>query len=155
MQTDLNAMKFNFVKPTLTFLIIGVFIPGFTAIVLLGFQMLLTVIGIECTNAWTVIWTITTAAAIILPFLFLRQIISLPKEKLGILKTRLIVFNALEYIFIQSSLAPLFTNGRTLCYGAGGQNGLELIFTAWLALPLLLGFSLFLNYRWARKNILE
>jgi len=28
-----------------------------------------------------------------------------------------------------------------LCNGNGGQNGLELAFTAWLALPILILFS--------------
>jgi hypothetical protein len=67
-------MKFNFIKPTLIFTIVGLLIPGFTAIGLLGFQMLLSKIGIECSTAWTVIWTTTTIAGLFLPYLFYRDI---------------------------------------------------------------------------------
>ena len=134
-------MKFNFIKPTLIFAIVGLFIPGFTAIGLLGLQMLLSNIGIECSTAWTIIWTTTTIAGLVLPLLFYRHIASLTIDKIQSLKTRLTFFNLLEYIFIQSSLTPLFTSGQTLCYVSDGQNGLELVFTAWLALPILVAFS--------------
>ena len=134
-------MKFNFIKPTLIFAIVGLFIPGFTAIGLLGLQMLLSNIGVECSSAWTIIWTTTIIAGLILPFLFYRHITRLTVDKLQSLKTRLTFFNLIEYIFIQSSLTPLFTSGQTLCYVSDGQNGLELVFTAWLALPILVAFS--------------
>jgi hypothetical protein len=138
-------MKFDFIKPTLIFAIVGLFIPGFTAIGLLGLQMLLSKIGIECSTAWTVIWTTTTIAGLLLPFLFYRHITTLTADKMQSLKTRLTFFNLFEYIFIQSSLTPLFTSGRTLCYVTDGQNGLELVFTAWLALPILIAFSFAFN----------
>ena len=138
-------MKFNFIKPTLIFAIVGLFIPGFTAIGLLGLQMLLSKIGIECSSAWTIIWMTTIIAGLILPLLFYRHINRLTIDRLQSLKTRLIFFNLLEYILIQSSLTPLFTNGQTLCYGSGGQNGLELVFTAWLALPILTIISFIFN----------
>ena len=138
-------MKFNFIEPTLIFAMVGVFIPGFTAIGLLGLQMLLSKLGIECSTAWTIIWTTTIIAGLILPFLFHRHITRLTIDKLKSLKTRLTFFNLLEYVFIQSSLTPLFTNGRTLCYVTDGQNGLELAFTAWLALPILIVFSFIFN----------
>jgi hypothetical protein len=138
-------MKFNFIKPTIIFSIVGFFIPGFTAIGLLGLQMLLSKIGIECSTAWTIIWTITTIGGLLLPFLFYIHIITLAADKMQSLKTRLTFFNLFEYIFIQSSLTPLFTSGRTLCYVTDGQNGLELVFTAWLALPILIAFSFVFN----------
>jgi hypothetical protein len=134
-------MKFDFRKPTLIFSIVGIFIPGFTAIGLLVLQMLLSNFGIECSTAWTIIWTTTIIAGLILPYLFYRHITVLTVDKLQSLKTRLLFFNLFEYIFIQSSLTPLFTSGRTLCYVSDGQNGLSLIFTAWLALPILLTLS--------------
>ncbi len=127
------------------FAIVGLFIPSFTAIVLLGLQMFLSNFGIECSTAWTIIWTLTTLAALILPILFYRHITALTSNKLQSLKTRLTLFNLFEYIFIQSSLTPLFTNGQILCYGSGGQNGLELVFTAWLALPILIILSFMFN----------
>jgi hypothetical protein len=134
-------MKFNFVKPTLIFAIVGLFIPGFTAIGLLGLHMLLSNIGIECPTAWTIIWTTTIITGLISPFLFYQHISRLTADKLQSLNTRLTFFNLSEYIFIQSSLTPLFTSGQTLCYGKGGQNGLELAFTAWLALPIIITIS--------------
>lgn len=105
--------------------------------------MLLSNFGIECSN--TIIWTITIIAGLVLPFLFYRHIIRLTIDKLQSLKTQLTFFNIFEYVFIQSSLTPLFTSGRTLCYMTDGQNGLELAFTAWLALSILVTFSFIFN----------
>ena len=107
--------------------------------------MLLSYFGIECSAAWKIIWTTTSIAGLVLPFLFYRHITRLTKDKVELLNTRLIFFNLFEYIFIQSSLTPFFTNGQILCYGSGGQNGLELVFTAWLALPILILFSFVFN----------
>jgi len=146
-------MKFNFTKPTLIFAIVGLFIPGFTAIGLLGLQMLLSNFGIECSTAWTIIWTTTIIAGLILPFLFYRHITRLTFDKLQSLKTRLTYFNLLEYIFIQSSLTPIFTSGRTLCYVGVGQNGIELVFTAWLALPILIIISFIFNKTYKATNL--
>lgn len=128
------------------FCLIGFFIPGFTAILLLGIQMLLTEIGIECANSWKLIWTGTWIGMILLPILFFRYLDRKPTETYQKLKTNLILFNLFEYLFIQASLASLFTNGNTLCYGSGGQNGIEFAFTAWLALPILIIFSYFFEY---------
>lgn len=138
-------MKFNFIKPTVIFTVVGLFIPGFTAIGLLGLQMLLIKIGIECSTAWTIIWATTTIGGLLLPFLFYRHLTTLTADKMQSLKTQLTFFNLFGYIFIQSSLTPLFTSGRTLCYVTDGQNGLELVFTAWLALPILIAFSFAFN----------
>lgn len=149
----LTKMKFNFTKPTLNFAIVGLFIPGFTAIGLLGIQMLLSYFGIKCSTAWTIIWTTTIIAGLILPYLFYRHITKLTVDKLQSLKTRLTFFNLLEYFFIQSSLTPLFTSGQTLCYVGDGQNGLELVFTAWLALPILIAFSFIFNQTIKMVNI--
>ena len=146
-------MKFNFIKTTLIFAIFGLFIPGFTAIGLLGLQMLLGKIGIECSTAWTVIWTTTIIAGLFLPYLFYKHITKLTVDKLQSLKSRLTIFNLIEYTFIQSSLTPLFTTGQTLCYGNGGQNGLELVFTAWLSLPILLMLSFIFNQTFKATNI--
>lgn len=146
-------MSFDFIKPTIIFAIVGFFIPGFTAIGLLGIQMLLSYIGIECSFAWLLIWVITTVVGLILPFLFYRYIKLLKAGEGHLLKTILIVFNLLEYVCIQSSLTPLFTNGRTLCYGGGGENGLELCFTAWLSLPILIAFSFVFNRLFKKVNM--
>jgi hypothetical protein len=108
--------------------------------------MLLTEIGMECANSWKLIWTGTWIGMILLPILFFRYLngkSTVPYQKI---KTNLILFNLFEYIFIQASLASLFSNGNTLCYGSGGQNGIEFAFTAWLALPILIIFSYFFEY---------
>ena len=115
--------------------------------------MLLSKIGIECSVAWTVIWTTTTIAGLLLPYLFYRHITTLTADKMQFLKTRLTFFNLFEYIFIQSSLTSLFTSGQTLCYVTDGQNGLELIFTAWLALPILIAFSFAINQTFYSNQI--
>lgn len=53
--TKKNLMNYNLVKPTLVFAFIGLFIPGFTAIGILGVQMLLNSLGIECKTAWVIV----------------------------------------------------------------------------------------------------
>lgn len=138
-------MKVDLIKPTLIFSIIGIFFPSLTAVGLLGIQELLSNLGHECSEAWKTIWTVTSIAGLILPLLFYRYLSLMTFNKLGSLKTALFFFNLLEYVFIQSSLTPIFTSGRTLCYVSDGQNGLELVFTAWLALPILIVFSFIFN----------
>jgi hypothetical protein len=138
--------QYRYLKATMIFCLIGFFIPGFTAILLFGIQMLLTEVGIECANSWVLIWIGTWIGMILLPILFFRYLDRKSKETYQKLKTNLILFNLFEYIFIQASLASLFTNGNTLCYGSGGQNGIEFAFTAWLALPILIIFSYFFEY---------
>lgn len=140
-----NNMKFNFIKQTLTFVIIGVFIPGFTAVVLLWLQVLLSMVGIPCPTAWTTIWIVTTIGGVTLPILFYRHITRLTLESFRNLKVRLALFNLLEYTLIQSSLMPLFTDENTFCYGCDGQTGLETVFTAWMALPCLIILSIIFN----------
>lgn len=138
---NLTDIKFNFLKSTLIFALVGLFIPGFTAIGLLGLQMLLSSLGVDCETAWTVIWSFTIFGAIILPIVFIGHIRNINRDKRKSLKTKLILFNLFEYIFIQAGLATLLTNGRTLCYVGDGQNGLEFAFTAWLSLPILILLS--------------
>jgi len=152
MQTKLTIKKPDLLKPTLIFSAVGLFIPAFTAIGLLGFQMLLSSFGLECHTAWTAIWTVTILGGITLPILFYRHITTLTEKKLSNLKTLLTFFNLFEYMFIQASLALFFTSGQTLCYASDGQNGLELVFTAWLALPILIGFSLLFRQTLKLKN---
>jgi hypothetical protein len=141
----LKNINFDFLKPTIIFSIIGIFIPGFTAMGLVGTQMLLSSVGIECTVAWKIIWTSTIILGIVSPIIFIKHIRNITDEKLKTLKTKLTIFNLVEYVCIQSSIGSLFSNSNTLCYGSGGQNGLELVFTAWLALPILVVMSIVFN----------
>jgi hypothetical protein len=152
MQSEVKHRNPNLLKQTLIFSAFGIFIPGFTAIGLLGFQMLLSSFGLECHNAWTVLWSITTIGGLALPILFYRHLSTLRKKKFQNLTTRLTFFNLIEYTFIQASLALFFTSGQTLCYVSDGQNGLELAFTAWLALPILIGLSILFQKTLKTKN---
>lgn len=138
-------MTFNFIKPTLIFSIIGLFIPGFTAILLFGIQMSLYSFGIDCEICWKIIWSLTTITGIALPIYFIQHIKKITSKKIETLKTKLLLFNLIEYICIQSSLGSLFSNTRTLCYESDGQNGLELVFTAWFSLPILITLAFVFN----------
>jgi hypothetical protein len=64
---------------------------------------------------------------------------------------KLIIFNIIEYVFIQATLATFFTSGQTLCYVTDGQNGLEFAFTGWMALPFLIVLSLVFDNLRGRK----
>ena len=137
--------------PTFIFCVVGIFVPAFSALLLFGIQMLLTKLGIECSNAWKIIWMINYIGMIASPILYIKYLASTNHQK-EFLKANLILFNSLEYIFIQVSLGSLLSDSKMLCYGTDGQNGLELVFTAWLSLPILFIFSFICNYIWARKD---
>ena len=139
-KTVRRTKPFSFVSKTGYFLIAGFFIPGFTAIGLLGFQMLLTKIGVECSLAYKMVFAISAVAALIVPYLFTRYFTKVDFTKVDISK-RLILFNFTEYMFIQGGLALFYSNTNTLCYVSDGQNGLEIIFFGWFALPILILLS--------------
>ncbi len=145
---DIDDMKIkqesSFLKPTKIFMIVGIFIPGFTAIGILGLQMLITLFGIECSKSWNVLWFITSIGSLISPLLFQRYITT-THDTVSRIKSWLTFFNIIEYLFIQATLGMFFTNGTTLCYVSDGQNGIEFGFTAWLALPFIYIFSLWFN----------
>lgn len=123
------------------FCIIGFIIPGFTAILLVGLQLTLGKIGVECTSIWKSFWLFSWIGMILLPVLFFRNLKRKETESYEKLKTQLIFFNLFEYFFIQVALSTFFTTANTLCYVSDGQNGIELAFTAWLSLPVLMIFS--------------
>ena len=131
---------FSFVGKTGYFLIAGFFIPGFTAIILLGFQMLLTKLGVECSFAYKIVFSISTLGALTMPYFFIRYFEKADFTKVDMSK-RLIFFNIAEYTFIQGGLALFYSNPNTLCYVTDGQNGLEIIFFGWIALPILILLS--------------
>jgi hypothetical protein len=134
--------KYNFFASTLKFCIAGFFIPGFTAIAIFGVQIGIVFLGIECADSWAILWTMTTVGLVIAPIVFVRLMNKTLKTGYNLTKGELITFNVIEYTFIQATLAVFFTNGRTLCYVTDGQNGLELVFTGWMALPFLAVLSL-------------
>jgi len=136
-------MKFNFVKPTLISCAVGFFIPGFTAILFFLFQLLTDKIGIDCSTSWKSIWILTSLISVALPFVFIENI----KKTNNPTLTKLTLFNFIEYISLQASLAQFFTDSKTICYGSGGQNGIELVFTAWIALPILVCISFVFKHK--------
>ena len=133
--------RFNFLKKTGKFSIAGIFIPGFTAILIIGFHGAINALGVECAQAWTLVWAVAFVAIIIKPIVFIRNLRRTTLTAEGITK-RLWIFNLMEYIFLQAAGASFFTNGNTLCYVRDGQNGLEFAFTGWMAIPFLLLVSL-------------
>jgi hypothetical protein len=132
--------KDNFLRPTNIFAIVGIFIPGFTACGILGLQMLLVLFGIECASAWKILWFFTTVASLLVPAIFFRYIIK-TNDDIKRIKKWLTVFNIFEYTFIQATLGMLFSDGKRLCYVTDGQNGIQFIFTAWVAIPVLICLS--------------
>lgn len=141
-------MRFNFLKPTLISCLIGIFIPGFTAILFFLFQLLTDKFNIECEIYWKFQWILTSVIAVAAPMIFIKNIEKTKNPTL----TKLTIFNFVEYMSLQVCLAQFFTNAKTICYGSGGQNGMELVFTAWLALPILICFSFIFKYKLENKS---
>ena len=135
-----RTRPFSFVGRTGYFLIAGFFIPGFTVIILVGLQLLFTKLGVECSLAYKIVFTISIIGAFITPYFFIRYFAKVDFSKVDMSK-RLVLFNIAEYIFIQGGLALFFSNTNTLCYVIDGQNGMELIFFGFVALPILILLS--------------
>jgi hypothetical protein len=123
----------SYISSTLKFCIAGLFIPGFTAVAIVGLQMAIGLVGIECSKSWTVLWTLTSIGAVIAPIVFVRVMNKKLMEGYILTTDKLSIFNIIEYAFIQCTLAIFFTSGQVLCYGNGGQNGIEFVFTGWLS----------------------
>ncbi|WP_125185270.1 hypothetical protein [Botryobacter ruber] len=142
----------GFVETTGWFSLAGLFIPGFTAIGIQGLNSLIVLFGFECSDAWNVLFRFTSAGCILAPWLFFRfiQRTSLSNETLN---KWLMLFNTIEYTFLQASIASFLTNGKTLCYGPDGQNGLEFVFTGWFAIPVL--FLLSILFQQVQKAKME
>ena len=127
----------SFTKPTLKFCIAGMFIPGFTAIVIFGLQQAIQFLGIECAISWRILWTLTTIGAIVSPIVFYKGAKKKNMDGNKLTSQQITIFNIIEYTLLQCTFAALFTKGHTLCYVSDGQNGLELVL-AWIALPILI-----------------
>jgi len=136
----------NFTRPTLKFCIAGLFIPGFTAIAIFGLQIGLGLLGIECPDAWVILWVLTAIGAIAAPVIFIRLVNKWFAGEYSLTTGKLMIFNIVEYILIQCALTACFTSGKTLCYVTDGQNGIEFVFTAWMALPVLIVLSLIFDF---------
>ncbi len=137
-----NQGKYFFTTQTLKFCIAGIFIPGFTAFALFGLQMLFTSLGLECSASWEFIWSLTFVSALLTPCLFYISFKRIIQSGQEVKQKQVIIFNLITYSSLQCSLASFFTDGYTLCNVTDGQNGLEFVFTGWLALPIMIIISL-------------
>ena len=138
----ISTKKQNFIRPTLKFCIAGLFIPGFTAIAIIGLQMGIGLLSGDCKTSWTILWILTTTGMVTAPFIFIRLMNKRLLKGDFQLTGKLLVFNIIEYIFIQATFAKFFTSEQILCSTTDGQNGLEFAFTGWMAIPLLVVLSL-------------
>ena len=128
------------------FCVIGFIIPGFTAILLVGIQIILEKLGMVCTSIRKTFWLLSWIGMILLPILFFKILNKKETESYEKLKTNLVFFNFFEYFFIQTAFSLFYTKADTICYVSDGQNGIELAFTAWLSLPILMIFSYIFDY---------
>jgi hypothetical protein len=131
----------------LKFSIAGIFIPGFTAVLFVGFQLLLATIGVECKVSWTIIWVSTSLAVIGTPIWFAKIIDIRKAEGFYVDSKFVIFFYVLEYTFLQGSIGSFLSDFQTLCYGTDGQNGLQFVFTGWIAIPILNLIGLYFDFR--------
>lgn len=135
----------SYVNATLKFCVVGFFIPGATIYVIIGSQLGISKLGIDCSNSWVVLWILTTLGAVISPFVFVKLMYKKLSTGFNFTNDKLWIFNLIEFTCLQCVFGTVFTNGPVLCYGNGGQNGIEFIFTGWLALPILLFISVILE----------
>jgi hypothetical protein len=126
--------KADFERDNRNFLIVGILLPGFTSGFIVSIQQLIISYRINCEQGWSIVWIISWILSIILPVLFF---ITIKKFNKSHNRLKLLLFNLVEYMAIQFALGSLLSDNYTLCYGNGGQNGLELIFTGWIAIPIL------------------
>lgn len=110
-------------------------------------------LGVECTKSMKILWVLTTIGLIVAPYFFIRLINKRFAEGLNLTSKEVTLFNMMEYFFLQCSLVPLFTTSNTLCYVSDGQNGLEFVFTGWMAIPGLIILSLIFDQ--IRKSKIE
>jgi hypothetical protein len=136
----IHSKPFSFVGKTGYFLIAGVFIQCLTAMLLLGFQMLLEKAGVECPVAFAIVFLGAFIAAFIIPNLFIRYFTKVDFTKVD-MSRRLILFNFAELTCIQGGLSLFFSDPNTLCYVSDGQNGMEIFFAGVIALPILILLS--------------
>lgn len=142
-----------FLKPTIKFSIVGIFIPGFTAILIMVLLLGLTYLGVECRNSWTILWIASFIGMLILPIYFLKRLRKTIVEGYDLNARAITIFNVLEYIFIQCAFSVFVSNARTLCYVSDGQNGIQFVFTAWMGIPIIILLSLIFDSK--RKKMLH
>jgi len=137
-------MKYEITKSALKFSIAGIFIPGFSMIVVLGLQMLINLVVKDCEVAWKMLFVIMTLGAIITPIIFGNRVLKANQID-DFFAANLWLYNLSEYIFLQVALGWLYSSTDTLCYRTDGQNGLQFVFTAWIGLIIILIYSFILD----------
>ena len=147
-----TSTPYNFLNSTIIFSIIGIFLGGFTIFISYGFQQLILNTGIECVKSMQITWVFMLISSLFLPVIFGFYIKKIKKEEVKNLTSKNVIFNFLELTFLQTALAIFFSKPEILCFGKGGQNGLELVFTAWLSIPILILFSLIFNRIYLNNN---
>jgi hypothetical protein len=94
---------------TFKFCIAGLFIPMLTVYPIVAIQMGIGLLGIECKTSWTIMWTITTIGAIVGPWTFVRLMNKKLSTGYNFSTDKLLIFNIIEFSFIQCSLVTFLT----------------------------------------------
>lgn len=137
--------KFNFVRYTVLFCIFGFFLCGFTLYLLFAIHLAFDSFLHDCVQAMQITWYLCLLCSVLTLLLFSLYLKSKEVHSNQLLRKQLGVFNALALTFIQGTLGVCSSDPAFLCYGTDGQNGLELVFNGWCALPLLLLVSYYYN----------
>lgn len=82
-------MTFNFLKDTIIFCVLGIFIPRFTAVLFFLLQILTDKLNIGCEVYWTSIWIVTSIISLIAPLIYYKTIEKTKNTTL----TKLTLFN--------------------------------------------------------------
>jgi len=133
--------EFAFVKYTVQFCIFGFFFCAVPLYLLLAIQSIFDMFLHNCVQSMRLTWCLCLFGCILTPLLFNLHLKRKEVYSNQLLKKQLGLFNALTLTFIQGALGIFSSDPQFLCYGTDGQNGLELIFNAWCALPILILIS--------------
>lgn len=144
-ERPLKRAKFNFVWYTVLFCIFGFFLCGGTLYLLFAIHLAFDHFLNDCVQAMKLTWYLCLLCLILTILLFSVYLRRKAVHSNQHLKKQLAVFNALALIFIQGALGVFSSDPAFLCDGTDGQNGLELVFNGWCALPLLLLISYYYN----------
>ena len=138
----MKGTKNRFTKPTLYFSLVGFIAAAIPALFFIGVESCLEKLGYSCISAIPIICNCAAFICLLLPISFfvylLRSHSSFSDSQI---KGRILIFDSILFLCIPTALEPYVSTANTLCNVADGQNGLELVFSAWLALPVLLLFS--------------
>ncbi len=134
-------MNFNFIKPTIIFCAVGIFIPGFTAILFLLFQTLLAEVGIGCELYWKSTFIVMGILSIVSPLVYVKYLTNNKPTQ-----TNLLLFNFIEYNALQIGLSQLLITPNMTCFGQS-DGAMVFILTAWIALPILVCLSFIFRKR--------